>query len=97
MDNKKIILLHNITPEELKELIISDLKVEIEKLIIKAAKPQNYTVQEVAKLLRLSELTIYSYIRRGLLSATKIGRKYIIAVEDLEKAHNEVKSLKYMR
>ncbi len=97
MENKKTILLYNITPEELKELIISDLRLEIEKLIIKAAKPQNYTVQEVAKLLRLSELTIYSYIRRGMLSATKIGRKYIIAAQDLDKAHAEVKSLKYKR
>lgn len=62
MENKKTILLHNITPEELKDMIVANLKVEIEKLIVKAAKQKNYSVQEVSKMLGLSKLTIYNYI-----------------------------------
>lgn len=44
MENKKTILLHNITPDELKERIISDLKIEVEKLLLKlkANKPVEY-------------------------------------------------------
>lgn len=97
METKKTILLHNITPDELKDLIISGLKIEIEKLIVKAAKPTNYSVQEVSKLLRLSELTIYNYIKNGTIAANQIGRKYIISSESLEKALKDVKSLKYKR
>lgn len=32
MENKKLVLLCNIKPEELKDLIILELKIEIEKL-----------------------------------------------------------------
>lgn len=78
MENKRTILLHNITPEELKDMIISDVRIEIEKLLFKVAKPANYSVQEVAKLLRVSNLTIYNYIKKGAIYATKIGRRYII-------------------
>jgi excisionase family DNA binding protein len=97
MENKKTILLHNITPDELKDMIVADLKIEIEKLIVKTAKPKNYSVQEVSKMLGLSKLTIYNYIKKGTLAANKIGRKYIICSKSLEKALKDVKSLKYKR
>ncbi len=97
METKKTILLYNITPEELKDLIISELKKELESFRIQSSKPENYSVQEVSKILGLSELTVYNYIKKGMLSAKKIGRKYIISSESLEKALTEVKSLKYKR
>jgi len=97
METQKTILLHNITPDELKNLIISSLKLEIEKILLKTNKPEYYSVQEVSKLLGLSDLTIYNYIKRGTLPAIKIGRKFQIKTSDLENALKEVKSLKYQR
>ena len=99
MENTKTILLHNITPAELKEMIVSDLKNEIENLVLRLnlRQPANYSVKTVSKLLGVSELSIYNYIKKGLLPASKIGRKYIIKIADVEKALNEVKSLKYRR
>ena len=97
MENKKTILLHNITPEELKELIISGIKTEIETILLKTKKPEYYTVQEVSKLLRVSNLTVYNYIKRGTLKASRIGRKIQIKRADLEETLKEVKSLKYKR
>ena len=99
MENTKTILLYTITPDELKEMIISDLKIEIENLVVRLnlRQPVNYSVQTASKLLGVSELTIYNYIKKGMLPASKIGRKYIIKIADVEKAQREVKSLKYRR
>ena len=97
MENNKTILLHNITPIELKDMIIASLKIELQTILFKANETENYSVQEVAKMLRCSELTIYNYIKKGWLPASKIGRNYIIKKIDLDNALKEVKSLKYRR
>jgi excisionase family DNA binding protein len=78
-------------------MIVADLKTELEAILNRANEQENYTVQEVSKLLRCSELTVYNYIKKGLLPASKIGRKYIIKKADLDEALKEVKSLKYQR
>lgn len=97
MENTKTILLHNITPVVLKNMIIADLKIEIEAILSKANENENYSVQDAAKLLHCSELTIYNYIKKGFLPASKIGRNYIIKKKDFDNALKEVKSLKYRR
>lgn len=55
------------------------------------------TVQEAAKYLNVAEITVHQYIKKGLLPAKKLGRKYIIQEADVKKALSEVKSLKYQR
>ena len=60
-------------------------------------KPDVYSVQEVSKLLSVSELTVYNYIKRGIIPSTKISRKHLIKRTDLEEAIKDVKSLKYRR
>lgn len=42
------------------------------------------TVKEVAEILKLNALTVYEYIRLGLLPAIKFSRNYRIAEEDLD-------------
>lgn len=63
----------------------------------KDSGPENLSVQQISKLLSVTELTVYNYIHRGLLPATKIGRKYVINRKRFESALNSVKSLKYKR
>lgn len=92
MKTQATILLHNITPIELKEMIVADLKVEIEKIVLKSTKPEYYSVQDVSKLLKVSNLTIYNYIKKGILPASKVGRKIQIKGLDVEDALKEVKS-----
>ena len=60
-------------------------------------KKKNVTVKEAAKLLNVSEQTIGNYIKKGTISASKIGRRIVINVESLENKLQEVKSLKYRR
>lgn len=42
-----------------------------------------YTVQEVAKILSLSEQTIRMLIREGKLQAIRLGRTYCVPYESL--------------
>jgi len=78
-------------------MIIADLKIELKAILNRANEQENYTVDEVSKLINCSKLSVYSYIKRGLLPASKIGRSYIIKKIDLDNALKEVKYLKYRR
>jgi len=97
MENTQTILLHNITPSELKDMIIADLKIELENIINRSNEQENYSVDEVSELINCSKQSVYNYIKIGLLPASKIGRNYIIKKTDLDDALKEVKSLKYRR
>lgn len=44
-----------------------------------------YTPEEVASILKISKFTVYEMIKRGDLSAYRIGRKYRITKDDLER------------
>ncbi len=78
-------------------LEIKNLLLDIQNTPKKEELPKHYSVQELSKLLNCSELSIYSYIKKGFLPASKIGRKYIIKSVDLENALKDYKSLKYRR
>ena len=43
-----------------------------------------FTVAEVSELLRLSELTIYKYIKSGMLNAAEFGGHYRISKTSLD-------------
>jgi excisionase family DNA binding protein len=42
-----------------------------------------YTVREVAKKLKLTEVTIRTYVRTGNLKAKRVGKQYLINETDL--------------
>lgn len=44
-----------------------------------------YTPDDIAKMLKVSVGTVWSYIRSGKLPASKLGRKYIISNEQLKR------------
>ena len=89
MENKKIILLYNITPDELKEMIIADLKIEIEKLLLKLKvdKPVEYlTRKQVSEILKVSLVTIHSWAKIGILQPYRIGNRVRFKSNELEDA-----------
>ena len=43
-----------------------------------------FTVQEVCKVLRVAPATIYAELKRGKLSHSRVGRKYLITRQNLE-------------
>lgn len=45
---------------------------------------QYYTIEEVAKLLKVAYLTVYRWIQSGKLTAYKAGKQYRIEKTDLK-------------
>ena len=48
-----------------------------------SALPTLYTLQEVTDHYGWSKDTLYDYIDRGLLPASKIGRSYFVSADDI--------------
>lgn len=57
-------------------------------------EPKIYTVQDVAKLLQVTERTIYSKIKSGELPYRKIGRVFRFTQEDVDAYLEEIKAPK---
>ncbi len=91
-----IIQIHNVTRKEFISIIENVIEDRF-TTFLKTKEPENMTVQETAKLLGVTELTIHNYIKKGLIPAFKIGRRIVIKRIDIENALNEVKSIKYKR
>lgn len=51
-----------------------------------------YTAQELAKKLRVSNMTIYRYIKAKKLKAYKIGKEFRIDKKEFNKFLNKVKT-----
>lgn len=51
-----------------------------------------YLVDELANKLRVSNMTIYRYIKAGKLSAHKIGREYRITHDEFKRFMDRTKS-----
>ena len=49
-------------------------------------------VEEVAKMLRVSKMTIYRYIDAGKINAYKLGKEYRIEKHDYDKFLNSIKT-----
>lgn len=87
--------------EELEELV----KTSVDKALVRffkqkeneTKKSKNLSVKEAATLLKVSDITVRNYIKRGLIKADRLGARIIINRETLENTLKEVKSLKYKR
>jgi len=89
------------TREELEDLVKTSTAKSIKEYYSQKesndSKEPHTTVQEAAKRLKVSELTIRNYIKRGMLLAHKVGNRILIDTASIDKALSEVKSLKYKR
>jgi len=83
--------------------IINQRLLNIESLLQEINKPveeqklENLTIKETAEFLKVSEQSVHNYIKRGFISAQKLGRIILIKRIDLENSLVEIKSLKYKR
>ena len=53
--------------------------------ITKMTDEQYYTIEEVAKMLKVVYLTVYRWIQNGKLKTYKAGKQYRISKADLDK------------
>lgn len=93
---ESIIQIQNVTKNEFFSRIEDILEDKLDSYI-KERTAVNVTVQETSKLLNVTELTVHNYIKKGLLPASKIGRRIVIKRSDVDKALKEVKSLRFKR
>ncbi len=76
MSEQKITQLHNITPEELKQSIINDIRIELQELSKKfkpVTPPEYVTRQEAAKILKVSLVTISDWNKKRILKPYRLG------------------------
>lgn len=83
--------------ERLQIVVDQAVEKKIQDLQNKKESGGTITTQEAAKILNVADITIHNYIKKGILPAKKLGRKYVIKEADLQNALSEVKSLKYQR
>ncbi len=76
---------------------IESLLLELKHKPVKEEKDENLTVKETADLLKVSEQSIHNYIKRGYITAKKVGRILLIKRSEIDQSLQEVKSLKYKR
>lgn len=76
---------------------IETLLLDIKHKPIEEEKSENLNVKEVAEILKVSEQSVHSYIKKGHFPAKKLGRILLINRTDLDNALTDVKSLKYKR
>jgi len=55
-------------------------------------KKEFYLVEELAKKLRVSNMTIYRYIKAGKITAHKIGKEFRIDHQEFNNFLNKVKN-----
>ncbi|PIQ19149.1 MAG: hypothetical protein COW66_02710 [Flavobacteriaceae bacterium CG18_big_fil_WC_8_21_14_2_50_34_36] len=89
------------TQEELEAIVKTSVEQSVSKFYRHKAeedkKDDFITVKETARYLNVSELTVRNYIKRGTLSAKRIGNRIVINRKKMEESLKEVKSLKYRR
>ena len=92
------IVFQNIDPEKFEKLFkkVHELIDNVKKLVDKKFQ-EKITPEDAAEEQNCTVQTVYAQIKKGILPASKVGRKLVIKRSDLENALKEVKSLKYKR
>lgn len=76
MEQNNITQVHGITPQQLKESILSDVRAEL-KVIAQnfqpKKQPEYLTRKEVAKILKVSLVTLSDWNKKGVLKPYRLG------------------------
>jgi excisionase family DNA binding protein len=75
---------------------VDELTINVKKLVDKKLQ-EKLTPEQTAEEQNCTVQTVYAQIKKGILPASKVGRKLLIKRSDLDEALKEVKSLKYKR
>ena len=76
MKVKTITQLHDISPDELKESIVSELKAEIQHLseyLRPIDPPQYLTRKELSEVLKVSVVTLIDWDKKGIIKPYRLG------------------------
>jgi excisionase family DNA binding protein len=89
MQEVKITQLHGVNPQEFKESIISDIRAEFVKLsenFQPVLPPEYLTRREVAKILKISLVTLTDWNNKGILKPYRLGNLIRYKQSELDQA-----------
>lgn len=89
MENNNITQVHNVTPQQLKESILSEVRTELQNITLNfqpKKQPEYLTRKEVAKILKVSLVTLSDWNKKGVLKPYRLGNLIRYKREELEKA-----------
>ncbi len=76
MEQNNITQVHGITPQQLKESILSDVRTELKEIVLNfqpKKQPEYLTRKEVAKILKVSLVTLSDWNKKGVIKPYRLG------------------------
>jgi excisionase family DNA binding protein len=89
MEQNNITQVHNITPQQLKESILLDVRTELKEIVLnfQPKKQAEYlTRKEVAKILKVSLVTLSDWNKKGILKPYRLGNLIRYKTTEIEES-----------
>lgn len=89
MEQNNITQVHNITPQQLKESILSDVRTELKEIVLNfqpKKQPEYLTRKEVAKILKVSLVTLSDWNKKGVLKPYRLGNLIRYKTTEIEES-----------
>jgi len=97
MEQNNITQVHNVTPQQLKESILSEVRAELQNITLNfqpKEQPEYLTRKEVAVILKVSLVTLSDWNKKGVLKPYRLGNLIRYKSSELEKALIAINSKK---
>jgi excisionase family DNA binding protein len=97
MEQNTITQVHHVTPQQLKESILSEVRTELQNITQNfqpKKQPEYLTRKEVAKILKVSLVTLSDWNKKGVLKPYRLGNLIRYKRAELEKALIAINSKK---
>lgn len=89
MEQNNITQVHNVTPDQLKESILSDVRAELKAIAQNfqpKKQPEYLTRKEVAKILKVSLVTLSDWNKKGVLKPYRLGNLIRYKTSEIEES-----------
>jgi excisionase family DNA binding protein len=89
MDANNITQVHGITPQQLRENILKDVRTELKEIVLNfqpTKQPEYLTRKEVAAILKVSLVTLSDWNKKGILKPYRLGNLIRYKSSELESA-----------
>ncbi len=89
MEQQNITQVHNVTPQQLKESILSDVRAELQVIAQNfqpKKQPEYLTRKEVAKILKVSLVTLSDWNKKGVLKPYRLGNLIRYKTSEIEES-----------
>jgi excisionase family DNA binding protein len=89
MEQNNITQVHGVTPQQLKESILSDVRTELKEIVLNfqpKKQPEYLTRKEVAIILKVSLVTLSDWNKKGVLKPYRLGNLIRYKTNEIEES-----------